>query len=216
MPTSADRNLVVSSERSADALDEVHIRPQPRRRVAMPLSFRGAPGLRPLDLDYHPGRLSGLGLGFLAAGVLAAVAALADAGAVGAELTGARAELARLRQPPPLAARLPSDEAELHQAVQAAERVAQDIRRPWEELFAAVEAAEGEDIALLSFNPDAARGAVRITGEARRREAVLAYMDRLERGGALANVVLIEDQVQQQNPEKPVRFTLNADWREGQ
>lgn len=214
MPRDSEPGLVVSSEKSADALDEIHVRPRPRRVLPAGLPGWAGGGLRPLDIDYHPGRYSGTGIAFLAAGLLLAAAALADYGAADAALGRARAELARLRQPPAASARVPAGEAELQQAEQAATRVAQDIRRPWEALFVAVEAARDEDIALLTFNPDAARGSLRISGEARRREAVLAYMDRLGRGGVLGNVVLVEDQVQQQDPEKPVRFTLSAEWRE--
>lgn len=174
-------------------------------------------GLRHLDLDFHPQRYSPLGIGFLAAGLLLAAAALADYGSASDEVQHWQSELARLQQTPLglQASKRPGDEAAAQQAEQAAAAVNQDIKRPWEALFTTIEAAKSDDVALLGINPDATRGVVRINGEARKREAILAYMDRLGQGKVLSNVVLIEDQLQQQDPEKPFRFTLSADWRQG-
>lgn len=211
-----DRSLAFESVRNPDSLlEEIRIRRRLAGRLPSRFAFLKRGGMPAIDLDYHPPRFSAAGLALLLAGLLLAVAAIAGYQGAAAEAERWRAELARAQQPPAdlRAARLPGDDAALQQALQAAAQAAGDIRRPWGELFAAVEAAQTDDVALLSFNPDAARGAVRITGEARRREAVLAYMDRLGQGRVLSNVVLVEDQVQQQDPERPVRFTLTADWR---
>lgn len=174
--------------------------------------------LRPLALDFLPQRFSGAGLAVLAVGVLLALAAFFDTRHVSDELARRRAELAEIQAPPPgaEALRQAGDRAELEQNLQAAKAVAADIRRPWPRLFAALEAAQDEDIALLNFSPDTGRGAIGLSGEARRREAILAYIDKLAKSGVLKNVVLVEDQLQQQDPEKPFRFSLTADWQEGQ
>jgi Tfp pilus assembly protein PilN len=171
-------------------------------------------GLRPLDLDFHPRRYSGLGLGFLAAGLLLAAAAVADYGSASDRVRHWRGEQARLQQASGRQAALrPGDAAAVQEATQAAAAVDADIKRPWEALFAAIEAAKSDDVALLSLSPDTARQSVRIAGEARDREAILAYIESLGQGGVLDKVVLIEDQLQQQDPEKPFRFMLTADWR---
>lgn len=210
-----DKTLAFESYRSPDSLDEVRVVSRPPRRRPSRLAGFKRQGMPPIDLDYHPRHLSPASLALLLCGALLAAAAFIDYRSVAADVGHWRSELARAQQLPRglQAAALPGDEAARQQALQAAAQVAADIRRPWGELFQAVEAAQTDDIALLSFNPDAARGVVRITGEAKRREAVLAYMDRLGRGRVLSNVVLVEDQVQQQDPERPVRFTLSADWQ---
>lgn len=202
----------------AAVAEEIRVRPRPSRRT--PLARLAAAvnpkGLRALDLDFHPQRHPALGIGFLVAGALLALVALIDYSGAADQAGHWRSELARLEQAPrsAQAARRPADEAAAQQAEQAAAAVNQDIKRPWEGLFSAIEAARGDDIALLSLNPDPAHGSVRISGEARRREAILAYMEKLGQSRGLANVVLIEDQLQQQDPEKPFRFTLSADWRQ--
>lgn len=202
------------------------VRVRPRRpglatlRAANPLSRLAAAlrptGLRPLDLDFHPRRYSPSGILLLVAGLALAAVAMADYSSVAGEAQHRQSELARLQRAPigAQAARQPGDEAAVQQAEQAATAVTQDIKRPWEALFAAIEAARSDDVALLSLSPDAARGVVRIGGEARNREAILAYMESLGESKVLGNVVLIEDQLQQQDPEKPFRFMLSADWRE--
>lgn len=173
--------------------------------------------MRAIDLEFQPPGLSGTAVAALLAGGLAMLAVFADYQGVSADLAHWRAELARVQAPPPGAEELrrAGDEAQLEQSLQAARRVAADIRRPWGKLLAALEAAQDPDIALLTLAPDAARGVVALSGEARRREAILAYMGRLAAGGVLKNVVLVEDQLQQQDPEKPFRFSLTADWVSG-
>lgn len=169
--------------------------------------------LRFLDLDFQPRTCTAAGALFLTIGVLAVAVVALDYRTVAAETESWQATLARLQesgQRRPIANL--DDERQLQQVAQAAANVARDIQRPWEKLFAALESAKSDDIALLSLAPDAERGVVRIGGEAKRREAILAYMTRLGQGGVLRNVFLVEDQVQQQDPERPVRFLISADW----
>lgn len=171
--------------------------------------------MRALDLDFLPRRLSRPGLACLGAGLLALAAVIADYREV-AQATGDwQEQLERLQQPARRRA-LPrtGDAREWQPLVQAARGVAQDLRRPWAALFAALEAAKTDDVALLAVSPEVARGGVRIAGEARQREAMLAFIERLGREKALRNVVLLEDQIQQHDPEKPVRFLIAADWVE--
>lgn len=168
--------------------------------------------MRALDLDFQPRKFSPAGLALLAAGLLAFAAAFLDYRSAAEEADARRAELANLQQPARAALPRVGDDRELQQVMQAAGAVAQDLQRPWDALFKALEEAKAEDVALLSLNPDAARGALQITGEAKTRDAILAFVDRLSQGGALKNVFLAEDQRQEQDPEKPYRFLITADW----
>ena len=169
--------------------------------------------MRPLDLDFHPRRLSRLGLACLAAGILAVAAVGADYQDAARQTGLWQERLERLRQPPrQRATPRAGDDRDVQQMTQAAQAVSRDLQRPWADLFAALEKAKSDDVALLSLNPDASRGLVRITGEARQREAVLAFIERLDQDRALGNVMLVEDQIRQEVPERPVRFLISADW----
>lgn len=173
----------------------------------------------PLELDYQPRRLSARGLALLLAGLFAAVLAGLAQQRAAADLRHWQGELSRAQQTVQRRSaarqheeRLGRSSQEFQQAVQAAGSVADDIRRPWGALFGALEAARSDDVALSSLEPDAARGMLRIAGEAKERAAILAYMNRLNGSKVLKNVVLLEDQLQTEKPEQPFRFLVAAEW----
>ncbi|QXI40707.1 PilN domain-containing protein [Pseudomonas xantholysinigenes] len=93
--------------------------------------------------------------------------------------------------------------------------VSQQLQRPWQQLFAMLEAMPQEDVALLSLTPDARKGQVRISAEARNLEAMLQYHQRLERSEALSDVSLLNHEVLAGQAEHPVRFNLTATWETG-
>jgi Tfp pilus assembly protein PilN len=92
----------------------------------------------------------------------------------------------------------------------AAEAVVRQLTVPWAGLIAALEKASTKDTALLQLQPDADQRRLRLTAEARNREAMFAYVQRLERSPALAEVHLISHQVQAEDPQHPIQFSLQA------
>ena len=83
---------------------------------------------------------------------------------------------------------------------------------PWGELFKRVEASNEKEIALLSIQPDAGKRVMRLSGEAKNFEALLAYIARLEHTPMLNQVYLTSHELRLQDPQKPVRFALTANW----
>lgn len=96
--------------------------------------------------------------------------------------------------------------------IKRANEVIDQLALPWDQLFASVEDATGKDVALLSIQPDKHKGAVSIEGEAKDIAAMLDYMRRLNEAKQLRKIDLLSHQVQQQDPQKPVRFNLSARW----
>lgn len=94
-------------------------------------------------------------------------------------------------------------------------KVSQQLRRPWERLFAMLEAMPRDDIALLSLTPDARKGQVRISAEARDLEAMLEFHQRLEASDELSDVSLLSHEIVANVPEHPVQFNLSASWEIG-
>lgn len=90
--------------------------------------------------------------------------------------------------------------------------LAQQLQRPWERLFSLLEGLPQDDIALLSLSPDARKGQVRISAEARDLEAMLAFHKRLEASGELRDVSLLNHEILVKQPERPVLFNLSAHW----
>lgn len=101
------------------------------------------------------------------------------------------------------------------QEVQHANQVLRQLSLPWETLFRAVEASGGENVALLSMEPDLKKGTVTISAEAKDFGAMLEYVRQLGRRDVFGSVLLKNHQVQQTDPEKPIRFSLLAEWKRG-
>lgn len=102
---------------------------------------------------------------------------------------------------------------QLAQEVTRANEVLRQLTLPWEELFQTVESAAGRKVALLALEPDMEKRQVKISGEARDMPALLNYITQLEAQEAFGAVYLQSHQVQQRDPDKPVRFALLAVWR---
>jgi Tfp pilus assembly protein PilN len=83
---------------------------------------------------------------------------------------------------------------------------------PWERLFKAMEAAAGSKVALLGITPDPKGGTVEVSGECADLATVFDYVSRLSSQPGLVNVYLINHQVNAQDPQRPVRFTVSASW----
>jgi len=97
-------------------------------------------------------------------------------------------------------------------------RYANDVLRqltlPWDQLFETIEAAGGKDVALLSLAPDRQKHQVRISIEAKNPDAGLNYLKGLEARDIFQTVRISSHQIQLQDPERPIRFTLQATWKD--
>lgn len=99
------------------------------------------------------------------------------------------------------------------QELKQAGEVLRQLSLPWEQLFLSVESAAGDEVSLLALEPDTEKQVVKISGEARDFVALMNYITRLETQELLGPVNLQSHQVQQQDPNRPVRFALIAAWR---
>ena len=108
----------------------------------------------------------------------------------------------------PAAPRTPVGEQEAL-AVNAA--IAQ-LNLPWRALHDAVRAATPPNVALLALEPDARKRVLRITAEAKNSDDMLAYVRLLEREEWFASVTLVRHELLEQDPNRPLRFQLDAGW----
>ncbi len=102
--------------------------------------------------------------------------------------------------------------AQILEAKQA-NQVLRQLSLPWNDLFKAVETSSGQSIALLSMEPDIKKGMVIISGEAKDLDALLNYVKQLSTHEVFDWVALQNHQIQQADPEKPLHFSLRADWK---
>lgn len=96
--------------------------------------------------------------------------------------------------------------------VKGANEVLRQLTIPWGDLFQTLETTAGKNVALLTLEPDTGKSQVKISGEAKNMAAMLDYIQRLENRDAFGTVYLQSHHVQMQDPEKPVRFVLQATW----
>jgi Tfp pilus assembly protein PilN len=123
----------------------------------------------------------------------------------------ARAQ-AQARAVAPAAARAPVPEAQAN----AVNTAVLQLNLPWRALHDAVQEGTPANIALLAMEPDARRSSVRITAEARSSDDMIAYVERLQKVEWFSAVLLSRHEINEQDPNRPIRFQLDAQWRPAQ
>ena len=99
--------------------------------------------------------------------------------------------------------------AELNPTRQAAIK---GLSMNWVPLFDAVEASASPKVALLAIEPDASKRTVRLNLEAKDKKAMQDYVQGLAAQAGLANVSLLTQETQLENPLLPIRFSVGATW----
>ena len=98
--------------------------------------------------------------------------------------------------------------------VAAARETVDRLGLPWSKLFAALEGAANEHVALLAIEPDTKSGTVTISGDSKDYLSALTYVLNLSRSDALSHVQLVRHEVKQNDPQRPVSFSISAAWNE--
>lgn len=88
------------------------------------------------------------------------------------------------------------------------------LNLPWRELHDMVQAATPATVALLALEPDAKKRVLRITAEAKDSEAMIEYIEQMKAQGWFSNVALARHEINDQDQNHPVRFQLDAQWRQ--
>jgi hypothetical protein len=163
-----------------------------------------------LELDYiAPARRP------LWPGLLLLAVSLALAAATLLEYRDVKVELARVEAASGLIgpARAPAralPKERLEAEVKSAEAVVRQLTVPWGALVQALEQAATRDVAVLALQPDAENRILRLTAEARHREAMFEYLRRLGAAKGLADVHLLSHQVARDDPQRPIQFSVQA------
>jgi hypothetical protein len=149
------------------------------------------------------------------AGRVLLAAALGMAGDLAITYVGLRRDVkaneAIVARAHPRTAPRPVSKDEIALAKDTVERLA----LPWNRLFAALEAAASDQVALLAIEPDTKSGTVKISGDSKDYLAALTYVLNLSRADSLSHVQLVRHEVKQNDPQRPVAFSISAAWNEG-
>lgn len=163
-----------------------------------------------LDFDFHaPARRPGtLGLGVLVLGLAAAIWVGTNWQAARARVGGLNVQLAAMEQKRPAAApravvRSVDDGARSSQA-----RIAAQLAYAWQPAFEALAAARSNSIALVSLDAVQAKSQVNLVAEARQLADAVTFIDTLQQQPGITHAALLQHEVQADNAQKPVRFTV--------
>lgn len=141
--------------------------------------------------------------------------ALAVSGQLGFMYRESQGELARLEAAAGLAApeRRPArvlPKERLDEETKSAEAVVRELTLPWGGLIRALEDAAMRDVAILQLQPDAHQRVLKLTAEARSQEAMFRYLHRLAAADNLGEAHLVSHQVQRDDPQRPIQFSVQA------
>jgi Tfp pilus assembly protein PilN len=96
--------------------------------------------------------------------------------------------------------------------LQAAQQVIDQLNVPWAVLFNALESGYSDHAILLAAEPDPQHRKVRLLVEAKDMTAMLDYIRQVRSVGVFADAYIASHQVNQQDSQKPIRFTVQAHW----
>ncbi|MDN4059306.1 PilN domain-containing protein [Massilia sp. YIM B02769] len=86
------------------------------------------------------------------------------------------------------------------------------LNLPWRALHDAVREATPATVALLALEPDARKRVLRITAEARSSDDMIAYVEQLQTQKWFGAVTLVRHEIGEQDPSRPIRFQVDAQW----
>lgn len=165
---------------------------------------------RPLELDYLVPPRRPLWPGLVVLGVSLAVATW-----LFLDYRKTQVELARLEALAGLAGperrAVPAVPKErVDEEVKRAEAVVKSLTLPWAGLVRSVEQAAMREVAILQLEPNPEARTVRLSAEAKTREAMFEYLRRLGAAGGVAEVHLVSHQVSRDDPQRPLQFSVRA------
>lgn len=118
-----------------------------------------------------------------------------------------RHQMHRSAAPPVAAAR-----AVTEQEARPALHLARQLRADWGAVFQDLGAAEDDRVALLNLEVDAARGTVRLVGEAKSLPAVFEYLERMEATASLGAARLTGFSRVMVGAVELIHFEASAEW----
>jgi hypothetical protein len=107
----------------------------------------------------------------------------------------------------------PLPQGRLDEETKSAEAVVRELTLPWAALLRSLEDASTRDVAILQLQPDAHLRVLKLTAEARSQEAMFRYLQRLAAAKNLADAHLVSHQVQRDDPQRPIQFSVQASLR---
>lgn len=97
----------------------------------------------------------------------------------------------------------------------AAETARAHLATPWGDVLVRLENSRSRKIALLALEADARKPEATLMAEARSAKDMLAWVEQLKGEAGFRSVTLASHAVQENDPQRPIRFVLRLVWRNG-
>jgi Tfp pilus assembly protein PilN len=89
------------------------------------------------------------------------------------------------------------------------------LNLPWRGILDALEAATPNGIALLAIEPDAKKNILKAMAEAPDSDAMIDYIGNLKKQPMFADAILTKHEINDRDPNRPLRFQFEVLWVEG-
>ena len=86
------------------------------------------------------------------------------------------------------------------------------LNLPWQALFESLEKVKPANVALLGLEPNGEKHTLRILAEAKQPEDMLDFVRVLRRQPQFTYAVLTKHEINTQDPNRPLRFMVEAVW----
>jgi Tfp pilus assembly protein PilN len=103
--------------------------------------------------------------------------------------------------------------AQLDEQMRDAQAVLRQLALPWGQLVESLESAAMPDVAVLQVQPDAQSRVLRVTAEAKGEDTMFRYLRRLSSAEGFSDVHLVSHQVREDDPRRPLQFSVQASFR---
>lgn len=84
---------------------------------------------------------------------------------------------------------------------------------PWSDVLDALEHATNDKVALLQVTPDTRKAGLKLTAETKASADMVAYIEMLKQQDLFTSIVLEKHEINEQDPNKPLRFQLQVQWQ---
>lgn len=173
--------------------------------------------MKRIDIDFSPtpAPVPAWPLLLFAVGAAVCMGATWRIGSFGMQEERAVAQLARARAQ--VHARTPRPPAPVQIAAGKAAAInaaIAELNLPWQTLFTSLEQVKPANVALLGLEPDAAKRVLRINAEAKQAEDMLDFVRLLGERPQFSSAVLVKHEIYAQDPNRPLRFIVEATWKD--
>ncbi|MBT9567753.1 MAG: hypothetical protein IV085_05590 [Thiobacillus sp.] len=167
-----------------------------------------------LDFDFHASatRRPTLGIVLLLAGLGAVVWAGLAWQQARATVAGQQLQLAAFENARPTPGARPATRAE--EAISSSQaEIAAQLRFSWQPAFEALANARSNAIALVSLDATRAKAQLKLVAEARQLSDAVEFLNALQQQRGVRRAELLQHELQKDDAQKPVRFTVLVDLR---